>query len=250
MTNMPIVFVGHGNPMNAVRDTPYTRRLRQMGQGMPRPKAILCVSAHWMTKGTWVTGMEHPRTIHDFAGFPQELFDVEYRASGDPAMAKMVAVKIKDPQIHIDHSEWGIDHGAWSVLTHMFPAADIPVLQLSMDMTQPPDFHFNLGRELKKLRDDGVLILGSGNIVHNLRCIDFDDDAKPFDWAVEFDLWVKERIEVRDFTALVRRAATARIPASSRRCSSTRRARWLPRNPPRSHRHAPSCCRGRSIRPP
>ena len=203
---MPALFVGHGNPMNAVRDTPYTRKLRQMGQALPRPKAILCISAHWMTEGSCVTGMKQPRTIHDFFGFPQELFEIKYNAPGDPALAEFIHATIKQPEIFIDQEIWGLDRGTWSVLVHMFPNADIPVVQLSLDMTQPPEYHFKLGQELQKLRREGVLILGSGNIVHNLRRISFDDDAKPLDWAVEFDAWVKDRIEARDFPSLIHSA--------------------------------------------
>jgi len=205
-SRMPVVFIGHGNPMNALRDTPFTRKLRQMGQGLPRPKAILCISAHWMTEGVWVTGMEQPRTIHDFGGFPRALFAMNYPASGDPVLAQFIRDMITTPEIHIDTGTWGLDHGSWSILHHMYPAADIPVVQLSLDRAQPPEFHFKLGQALRKLRDEGVLVIGSGNIVHNLRQISFDDHAAPFDWAVAFDAWVKERIESRDFPALIHHA--------------------------------------------
>lgn len=203
---MPSVFIGHGNPMHALQDDPFTRCLRQLGQSLLRPRAILCISAHWMTAGSWVTGMAHPRTIHDFSGFPPELFAVQYPAPGDSAMAALIQKKISPPGLHIDDRAWGLDHGSWSVLRHMFPAADIPVLQLSLDIAQPPEYHFELGRQLRQLRREGVLVLGSGNIVHNLRMVDFRADAPPYDWAVVFDAWVKEQIQARDFLALLDQA--------------------------------------------
>jgi 4,5-DOPA dioxygenase extradiol len=200
---MPVLFIGHGNPMNAIRDTPFTRRLKELGERLPRPKAVLCISAHWMTEGRWVTHMQRPRTIHDFYGFPQELFDVRYPAPGDPGLAERISREASNPTIVLDDEIWGLDHGAWSVLMHLYPAADVPVLQLSLDMTEPAAFHFALGEKLKYLRSEGVLIVGSGNIVHNLRRINFADDAPPFDWAVEFDAWVKKRIENGDYRAIV-----------------------------------------------
>jgi 4,5-DOPA dioxygenase extradiol len=203
---MPTVFIGHGNPMHALQDDPFTRALRQLGQDLPRPQAILCISAHWMTTGSWVTGMMHPRTIHDFSGFPPELSAVQYPAPGDPSLAALLQKRILAPPLHIDAQAWGLDHGTWSVLRHMFPAADIPVLQLSLDCAQSPEYHFELGQQLRQLRRDGVLILGSGNIVHNLRMVDFHADAPPYDWAVAFDSWVKERIVARDFPALLSQA--------------------------------------------
>ena len=209
---MPVLFIGHGNPMNAIRETPFTRALADLGKGLPRPKAILCVSAHWMTRGTWVTHMQHPKTIHDFFGFPPELFAVEYPAPGDPETAERIvhdsagARDSSDPTIQPDDNTWGLDHGTWSVLKHMYPAADVPVIQLSLDMTQGPEFHFALGAKLKTLREAGVLILGSGNIVHNLRRVNFSDDAPPYDWAIEFDEWVKRRLLDRDFRSITRDA--------------------------------------------
>jgi 4,5-DOPA dioxygenase extradiol len=203
---MPVVFIGHGNPMNALRDTPFTRSLQKLGTELPRPKSILCVSAHWMTEGTFVTRMAKPKTIHDFYGFPDELFAVQYPAPGSPKTADHICAEATDPKIHPDNDGWGIDHGTWSVLKHMYPKADIPVLQLSLYMARPPEYHFALGQHLKKLRDEGVLIVGSGNIVHNLRRIDFDDNAAPFDWAVEFDNWVKQKLENRDYAAITRDA--------------------------------------------
>lgn len=203
---MPALFIGHGNPMNAVRDTLFTRTLEQIGKRLPRPKSILCVSAHWMTEGTWITHMRNPKTIHDFYGFPQELFNVEYPAPGDPGVADRIRRDAGEPVIHPDNEMWGLDHGSWSVLRHMYPAADIPVLQLSIDMTQPPEFHYALGARLKHLRREGVLIVGSGNIVHNLRRVNFAEDAPPFDWAVEFDAWVKQRLESGNYKSIVQDA--------------------------------------------
>jgi 4,5-DOPA dioxygenase extradiol len=203
---MPVLFIGHGNPMNAIRDTPFTRTLKELGKRLPRPKAVLCVSAHWMTEGTWVTHMGKPKTIHDFYGFPQELFDIKYPAPGDPATANLIIRDSADPAIHPDNEIWGLDHGSWSVLRHMYPEADIPVVQLSLDMTQPSEFHIELGEKLRHLREDGILIVGSGNIVHNLRRASFADDAPPFDWAIEFDVWVKHRLQDGDFRSIVRDA--------------------------------------------
>lgn len=203
---MPVLFLGHGNPMNAIRDTAFTRTLGRLGERLPRPRAILCISAHWMTRGTWITHMGKPRTIHDFYGFPDELFAVQYPAPGAPAVAARIQQASADPVIHPDNSEWGIDHGSWSVLRHMYPAADVPVVQLSLDMTQPAAFHFSLGEKLQRWRDEGILVVGSGNIVHNLRRIRFEDTAAPYDWAIEFDAWVKQRLEERDFSAIVHQA--------------------------------------------
>jgi len=200
---MPVLFIGHGNPMNALRDTPFTSTLGELGKRLPRPKAVLCVSAHWMTEGTWITHMRNPKTIHDFYGFPQELFDIQYPASGDPATAQRISRDSSNPTIHPDNELWGLDHGTWSVLRHMYPAADVPVLQLSLNIIQGPEYHFALGEKLKYLRREGILIVGSGNIVHNLRRINFADDAAPFDWTIEFDAWVKERLDNRDYSAIV-----------------------------------------------
>lgn len=199
---MPVVFMGHGSPMNAIEQNHYTRALNSIGDELPKPEAILCISAHWMTEGTWVTAMEQPKTIHDFYGFPQALFDVQYPAPGSPLLASSVQQLVQNPAVHADTQHWGLDHGTWSVLTHMYPAADIPVVQLSLDMRQKPAWHFELAKQLAELRQRGVLILGSGNIVHNLRQIRWEPDAKPHDWAQEFDHWVKTRLEQRDFKAL------------------------------------------------
>ncbi|WP_081112081.1 4,5-DOPA dioxygenase extradiol [Bdellovibrio bacteriovorus] len=199
---MPVLFVGHGNPMNAIQDNPFTQSLANLGNEIATPKAILVISAHWLSAGTWVTRMEKPRTIHDFYGFPQELFNVQYPAPGDPELAKQIQSLSNKPQIHGDDSSWGLDHGTWAVLRKMYPQADIPVLQLSIDMSEPPAFHFELGRTLKKLREQGVLIVGSGNIVHNLRRANWDKPLQGEDWAIEFDEWAKEKLVDRDFKAL------------------------------------------------
>lgn len=200
---MPLVFLGHGNPMNAIEENNFTQMLTSLGQELPRPKAILCISAHWLSAGTWVTHMQNPKTIHDFYGFPQELFNVQYPAPGDPQMAEYIQTLSKSPTIQADDSAWGLDHGTWAVLRKMYPEAQIPVLQLSIDMSEPASFHFELGRTLRSLRERGVLIVGSGNIVHNLRRVDWNQSQKGFDWAIEFDEWVKGRLEQRDFKALI-----------------------------------------------
>lgn len=190
--------------MNAIEDNDFTEALRRLGQSIPKPKAILCVSAHWMTQGTWVTHMPKPRTIHDFGGFPQELFDVQYPALGSPGLAEQIQTLVRTPKIQLDDTEWGLDHGAWAVLRKMYPQADVPVVQLSLDMQRAPEFHFQLGEQLQDLRNQGILILASGNIVHNLRKIEWEADAKPYDWALEFDEWVKQKLLARDSTALMK----------------------------------------------
>ena len=198
--SMPVLFIGHGSPMNAIQDNPFTHQLERLGQNLPTPKAILCISAHWLTAGTWVTQMSQPKTIHDFYGFPQELFDIQYPAPGDQALAKSIQSLSKRPIIHGDSSNWGLDHGTWAVLRKMYPQAQIPVLQLSIDMSEPPEYHLGLGQKLKLLRDQGVLILGSGNIVHNLRVIDWKKPGQGFDWALEFDQWVHSQIADGNFS--------------------------------------------------
>lgn len=201
---MPILFVGHGSPMNALEKNSFTQILENLAGKMPRPKAILMISAHWMSEGTWVLGMDEPKTIHDFYGFPQALFDIQYPANGSPETAKLIESSITDPKIEIDLQDWGFDHGGWSILKHMYPQADVPVLQMSLNMKQSPEYHFQIGQQLKNLRDQGVLIIGSGNLVHNLRRIDWNTYAKPHDWAIEFDAWLKSKIENRDFKALIK----------------------------------------------
>jgi 4,5-DOPA dioxygenase extradiol len=195
MGRMPVLFVGHGSPMNAIEDNEFSRAWIEAGRALPRPKAILCVSAHWETEGTRLTAMERPRTIHDFSGFPSELHAMSYPAQGSPVLA----ARIKDLLEGDDgvsaglDSTWGLDHGAWSVLVRLFPKADIPVVQLSLDTGKNAREHYELGRMLKFLRDEGVLILGSGNIVHNLRMVVFKDTA--YEWALSFDAKVGRWIE-------------------------------------------------------
>jgi len=197
---LPALFIGHGSPMNALEDNAYTRGWRDVAQAMPRPKAILCVSAHWETRGVAVCDSAQPETIHDFYGFPQALFDVRYPAPGDPALARRVAEAVTGIPVQRT-SQWGLDHGAWSVLRIMYPQADIPVVQLSLDTAQPGDFHLRVARQLAPLRDEGVLILGSGNIVHNLRLWNFRDPA-PIAWAIRANDRLRERIVAGDSAAL------------------------------------------------
>jgi 4,5-DOPA dioxygenase extradiol len=205
-TRMPAIFLGHGSPMNAISDNAFTRALTSLGRRLPRPRAILCVSAHWMSEGTWVTGMSNPKTIHDFYGFPKELFEVQYPAPGNLDVAQQVTSVVLDPKIQLDREMWGFDHGTWSVLRHMYPEARIPVLQLSVYIKQPPEYHYQIGLQLRALRNQGILIVGSGNIVHNLRFIRWEEGAKPYDWAIEFDEWVKSRLKERDHRALLEEA--------------------------------------------
>lgn len=200
---MPVLFIGHGSPMNAIDVNAYTKRLQRLGEEIPRPTAILVVSAHWMTEGSWVTAMPQPKTIHDFYGFPQALFDVRYPAPGSPEIAKLVTETVRDPRVIPDSEMWGLDHGTWSILRHLYPEADIPVLQLSLYMEQPPEYHVKLGREIKALRDKGVLILGSGNLVHNLRRIKWEPNATAHEWAVEYDEWLKKKLSERNFDAVL-----------------------------------------------
>ncbi len=197
---MPAFFIGHGSPMNAIEDNEFAQAWAELGQSIPKPKAILCISAHWQTIGTQVTAMEQPKTIHDFSGFPQALFDVQYPAPGSPELAKLIQQTVRSTPVQLDH-KWGLDHGAWSVLCRMFPAADIPVVQLSLDQNKAPEFHYELGKELRALRRQGVLIVGSGNIVHNLRMIAWADEAH--DWAVEFDERIKQAILAGDHQAVI-----------------------------------------------
>jgi len=196
---LPVVFFGHGSPMNALGGR-YAEVWAKLGASLPRPRAILMVSAHWYVEGVAVTAMEAPRTIHDFYGFPDELYRIAYPAPGDPALAVRAGGLIAPEPVAFD-LEWGLDHGTWSVLTHLYPDADVPVVQLSLDTAQPGDFHLNLARELTPLRDEGVLILGSGNIVHNLRLINFRDPA-PADWAARANTLLRARIEAGDVDAL------------------------------------------------
>lgn len=199
---MPVLFLGHGSPMNAIELNEFSKGWRNIGETLPVPKAVLCISAHWETRGTYVTAMERPRTIHDFGGFPQALYDVQYPAPGSPDLAESVRDQITDVQIGLDES-WGLDHGAWSVIKHLFPEAEIPVVQLSLDYSQSPQYHYQLAGELASLRDKGVLIVGSGNIVHNLRTIDWNNPEGGYDWATETDVKVRKLIVDRDHQSLI-----------------------------------------------
>lgn len=199
---MPVLFVGHGSPMNAIENNAYHRSWEQMGKTLPRPKAILSVSAHWLTQGTKVTSMAHPKTIHDFGGFPKKLFDQQYPAPGSPEFAALTRELVTHSHIQGDDS-WGLDHGTWSVLLPMYPMADIPVYQVSLDYDQPPSYHYEIGKQLSKLRDKGVLIIGSGNLVHNLRDIDWSASGKVYDWAQEFDTKFTDWMNKGDITSIL-----------------------------------------------
>jgi 4,5-DOPA dioxygenase extradiol len=184
---MPILFIGHGNPMNAIEENSFVKGFRETAKKLPKPTAIVCISAHWETKGTQVTAMQSPQTIHDFGGFPQALFDVQYPAPGSPELAKTVQELLEPAQVTLDQN-WGLDHGAWTTLIHFFPKADVPVIQLSLDYTLSPQQHYDLAKKLQILRSKGVLIVGSGNIVHNLGLVDFRNITKEnygYDWAIE-----------------------------------------------------------------
>lgn len=198
--SMPTLFVGHGNPMNAIEDNEFSRTWTELGKSTPRPNGVVCISAHWETDGTCVTAMEHPETIHDFTGFPAALKNMTYPAPGSPELAERVRAAASSTRIRLDRS-WGLDHGAWSVLCRMYPKADIPVVQLSLDAGAPPDFHYELGREMGQLRKEGILLMGSGNMVHNLRVMAWQEQG--FDWAVESDKAMAELIRSADHQPLV-----------------------------------------------
>lgn len=201
----PVLFIGHGSPMNGIEDNEFSQTWAKMGQEITKPKAVLVISAHWLTRGTHVTAMEEPRTIHDFGGFPQALFDVQYPAKGNPDLAAATAKLITSTDVGLDH-DWGLDHGTWTVVRHMYPDADIPVLQLSIDYGKPPEYHYNLAKEIAALRKKGVLIIGSGNMVHNLRMLDWRKLNEPdygFDWAIEMNDIFKEKINDGNHKALI-----------------------------------------------
>jgi 4,5-DOPA dioxygenase extradiol len=200
---MPAVFVGHGNPMNALGNNSYTEAWRRLGRELPRPKAILSISAHWFVPATCVTIANAPTTIHDFGGFPRELYRVQYPAPGAPELARRVQRLVAPLQVELDES-WGLDHGTWSVLRHIYPDADIPVVQLSIDETRPASFHFELARKLAPLRYENILIMGSGNIVHNLHTYAWGGHIpEPYDWAIRFETTARQMLTSGDYTALV-----------------------------------------------
>ena len=202
ITTMPALFLGHGNPMLAIEPNHFADSWRQLGQQLPRPRAILMISAHWYTRGTGITAMAQPRTIHDFGGFPQALFEVQYPAPGDPQLAQQVQQSLAPLPVALDQG-WGLDHGCWALLKHMYPQADIPVLQLSIDATQPPAFHYQLGQQLAALRQQGVMLIGSGNVVHNLRRMDLARPESVFDWAERFSAEVRQALLAGNLSALV-----------------------------------------------
>jgi len=207
---MPTIFFGHGNPMNALARNEWTQAWADIGARIPKPRAVLSVSAHWYLPGTWVTAMPSPRTIHDFGGFPQELYQIDYPAPGDTKLANRARSLLAPLEVGLDE-EWGLDHGTWSVLCHVFPGADIPVVQLSIDETKPPTFHFETARRLAPLREEGVLVVGSGNVVHNLHAYAWGRHAvEPFDWALRFEKRVRELLLAGDHEPLIAYEALGR----------------------------------------
>jgi 4,5-DOPA dioxygenase extradiol len=210
---LPALFLGHGSPMNALQRNAWTRGWAALGATLPRPRAVLAISAHWYIEGTAVTAMESPRTIHDFGGFPHELFAVRYPAPGDPALAARVQRLLAPLPVTTDH-EWGLDHGTWSVLCHLYPQADVPVVQLSIDGTQPPSFHYELGARLRPLREEGILLLGSGDVVHNLQTFVRGRDRQgPYDWALRFEARVREGLRSGEHAPLIDYATFGRDAA-------------------------------------
>lgn len=200
---MPSIFFGHGNPKNAIQRNPYTEAWNSIGRSITKPNAVLCVSAHWYVPAIGVTAMEQPKTIHDFGGFPRELFAVQYPAPGSPDLADRVN-ELLGGNVILDTTRWGLDHGTWSVLVHIFPEADIPVVQLSIDETRPAEWHYEFAKQLTPLRDEGVLIIGSGNLVHNLHAYAWGNDARePFDWAIRFETKARELIVAGDHEPLI-----------------------------------------------
>jgi 4,5-DOPA dioxygenase extradiol len=202
---MPVLFIGHGSPMNGIEDNEFSQRWSEMAKEIPAPAAVLVVSAHWFTKGTRITAMDFPQTIHDFGGFPQELFDVQYPAPGNPELAKETASLLHSAHVELDH-DWGLDHGAWTVVRKMYPDANVPVLQLSIDYTREPQYHFDLAKELYGLRKKGVLIIGSGNMVHNLRMISWakmNESGYGYDWALSMNEKFKQLISDGDYKPLI-----------------------------------------------
>jgi 4,5-DOPA dioxygenase extradiol len=199
---LPLLFLGHGSPMNALADNEFVRGWKAVGLSLPRPAAILCISAHWETRGTFVTAMESPQTIHDFRGFPPELFAVQYPAPGSPGLARDAKKLIRKTEVGLDDA-WGLDHGCWSVVKHLYPKADVPVVQMSLDYSQGPAYHYELARELSVLRRKGVLIIGSGNMVHNLRIVDWRNPDSGYDWALEANDLLKKLIAAKDDSQII-----------------------------------------------
>ena len=200
---MPALFLGHGNPMNAVLNTPYSEAWRAIGAQLPRPRAVVAISAHWYTPDTRVTLSTRPRTIHDFGGFPPELYRVQYPAPGDPDLARRIRALLDPLEVALDEA-WGLDHGTWSLLRHVYPQADVPVVQISIDETEPAQFHFALGEKLASLREDDVLIIGSGNLVHNLHAYAWGrHPQEPYDWALRFEATAKKLMLERDYENLI-----------------------------------------------
>jgi 4,5-DOPA dioxygenase extradiol len=201
---MPVLFLGHGSPMNAIEENEFVTGFRNIAKEIPKPNAILCISAHWETKGTFVTAMQNPPTIHDFGGFPKELFAVQYPAPGSPDLAKQTQSLITTTEVGLD-DKWGLDHGAWSVIKHLYPNADIPVIQMSIDYSQPAQYHYDLARQIKSLREKGVLVIGSGNMVHNLRMVAWNklNENFGFDWAIEANEKMKQFILSGDHQQLI-----------------------------------------------
>jgi 4,5-DOPA dioxygenase extradiol len=209
-SRMPALFFGHGNPMNAIHENAWTRGWAAIGAALPRPKAILCVSAHWYRPGSAVTATARPRTIHDFGGFPRSLYEVQYAAPGSPEAARRVAQLLAPIEVAMDRS-WGLDHGTWSVLVHVYPEADVPVVQLSVDETKPARWHYELARKLESLRDEGVLVMGSGNLVHNLHAYSWGNrSVAPYDWALSFETLARGALSRADFAPLVDYASLGR----------------------------------------
>jgi 4,5-DOPA dioxygenase extradiol len=205
VAKMPVLFLGHGSPMNAIEENEFVRGFREIGKTIPKPVAVLCVSAHWETQGTFVTAMEKPKTIHDFGGFPRELYEVQYPAPGSPELAEETRHLVKKNEVGLDQ-KWGLDHGCWSVVKHLYPEADVPVIQMSLDYGKDARYHYDLAKEIASLRNKGVLIVGSGNMVHNLRLVAWDrlnDDNYGYDWALEASSKMKEYILSGDHRQLI-----------------------------------------------
>lgn len=199
---LPALFIGHGSPMNAVLDNSYTRMLGKLGESFERPEAILVVSAHWQTRGTYITGSDKPRQIYDFYGFPEELYKIKYETKGSKKYCEIILQELNDEDIKSTDS-WGLDHAAWAVLLHMYPKADIPVIEMSLNVLGDEEYHYNLGKKLYKLREKGILVIGSGNIVHNLMEMKQEIDANPYNWAMEFDEYVRVAINNNEYKKLI-----------------------------------------------